>query len=116
MTNQVQLWPEGEVFTREVLIPTKYEPLPVKVTYTTPPFEIVVETWQNRDPAKVYALFRQFIVDWDQEDKLTDDVLMLFLIAYPGTDEAIFEGWCEHMKYVIGVSQVAMFDPPRILN
>lgn len=64
----------------------------MKVTYTTPPFEIVVETWQNRDPAKAYAMFRQFIVDWDQEDKLTDNVLMSFLIAYPGTDEAIFEG------------------------
>jgi hypothetical protein len=41
---------------------------------------------------------------------------MSFLVAYPGTDEAIFEGWCEHMKYVIGVSQAAMFEPPSILN
>ncbi|WP_254304453.1 hypothetical protein [Citrobacter freundii] len=98
MTNQVQLWPEGEVFTREVFIPTKYEPLPVEVTYIVPPFDNVVETWQNKDPAKAYALFRQFIVDWDQQDKLTDEILMCFLTAYPGTDEAIFVGWCEHMK------------------
>jgi hypothetical protein len=42
-----------------------------------------VETWQNRDPAKAYALFRQFIVDWDQQDKLTDDILMCFLAGYP---------------------------------
>lgn len=105
MTNQVQLWPEGEVFTREVLIPTKYEPLPVEVTYTVPPFEIVVETWQNRDPAKAYALFRQFIVDWDQQDKLTDDILMCFLAGYPGTEEAIFSGWYEHMKEVLTVNE-----------
>lgn len=59
---------------------------------------MVVETWQNKDPAKGYTLFRQFIVDWDQQDKLTDDVLMAFLVAYPGTDEAIFAGWCEYMK------------------
>lgn len=98
MTKQMLLWPEGEVFTREVLIPTKYEPLPVEVTYIVPPFDKVVETWQNREPAKAYAFFRQFIVDWDQQDKLTDEILMCFLTAYPGTNEAIFAGWCEHMK------------------
>lgn len=104
MTNQVQLWPEGEIFTREVLIPTKYEPLPVEITYTVPAFDVVVDTWQNKDPVKGYALFRQFIVDWDQQDKLTDDVLVSFLVAYPGTDEAIFAGWCEHMKKVLATN------------
>lgn len=76
----------------------------MQVTYTVPPFEIVVETWQNRDPAKAYALFRQFIVDWDQQDKLTDDILMCFLTAYPGTDEAIFAGGCEYMKESLATS------------
>lgn len=98
MTNQAQLWPEGEIFTREVFIPTKYDPLPVLVTYIVPPFDIVVETWQNKDPAKSYALFRQFIVDWDQQDKLTDDILISFLVGYLGTDEAIFSGWCKYMN------------------
>ncbi len=60
MTNHPQLWPEGETFIREVLIPTKYEPLPVLVTYTVPPFDTVVATWQNADPEKAYPLFRQF--------------------------------------------------------
>lgn len=104
MTNQTQLWPEGEVFTKEVLIPTKYEPLPVQVTYIVPPFDIVVETWQNKDPAKAYALFRRFIIDWDQQDKLTDEVLVAYLIKWPGTDMAIFAGWYEHMKEVLTVN------------
>lgn len=98
MTNLTQLWPEGEIFTREVLITTKDEPLPVEVTYIVPPYDAVVDTWQNKDPVKSYALFRQFIVDWDQEDKLTDYILQCFLAGYPGTDEAIFAGWCEYMK------------------
>lgn len=76
----------------------------MQVTYTVPPFEIVVETWQSRDPEKAYALFRQFIVDWDQQDKLTDEILMCFLTAYPGTDEAIFAGWCEYMKESLATS------------
>ena len=80
MTNQAQLWPEGEVFTREVMIPTKYEPLPVQMTYIVPPFDIVIETWQNKDPAKSYVLFRQFIVGWNQEDTLTEQILMGFYV------------------------------------
>jgi hypothetical protein len=47
-----QLWPEGDTFIREVLIPTKYEPLPVLVTYIVPPFDAVVATWQNTDPER----------------------------------------------------------------
>ena len=105
MTNQAQIWPEGETFTREVLIPTKYEPLPVEITYIVPAFDVVVDNCHNKDPAKGYALFRQFIVDWDQQDKLTDDVLMSFLLAYPGTDEAILAGWCEHMKKVLATNK-----------
>ena len=110
MTNQVQLWPEGEQFTREVIIPTGtglaeegvepagYEDFPVMVTFTVPPFDVVVETWRNTDPAKSYGLFRQFIVGWDQEDVLSDKVLMGFLYAYPGTDEALFKCWAEYVK------------------
>jgi len=103
--NQMQMWPEGETFIREVLIPTKYEPLPVLITFIVPPFDVVVETWQNKDPEKAYPLFRQFIVDWDQQDKLTDNVLMSFLVGYPGTDKAIFAGWCEHMKAVLAANE-----------
>ncbi|EMQ4444897.1 TPA: hypothetical protein ACGAON_002204 [Citrobacter freundii] len=110
------LWPEGEQFTREVLIPTKFEPLPVEITYIVPPFEVVVETWQNRDPAKGYTLFRQFIVDWDQQDKLTDDVLIAYLIKWPGTDMAIFDAWAEHMKDVIAKNLSAFPAPSCTLN
>lgn len=105
MNKPAQIWPEGETFSREVLIPTKYEPLPVEITYTVPAFDVVVDTWQNKDPAKGYGLFRQFIIGWDQQDKLTDDVLMAFLVAYPGTDEAIFSGWCEYMKKVLATNE-----------
>ena len=104
MTNQARLWPEGEIFTRKVLIPTNYDPLPVKVVYVVPPFDAVIETWQNKDPMKSYDLFRQFIVDWDQQEKLTDDILKCFLMAYPGTDEAIFAGWCEYMKEILAAN------------
>lgn len=67
MTNQVRLWPEGEVFTRKVMIPTNYEPLPVEVVYVVPPFEVVVALWQNKEHEKTYPLFRQFIQGWSLE-------------------------------------------------
>ncbi|EPJ8277290.1 TPA: hypothetical protein N2N62_004358 [Citrobacter freundii] len=105
MTNHPQLWPEGEIFIREVLIPTKYEPLPIVVTYIVPPFNVVVATWQNTDPEKAYSLFRQFIVDWNQQDKLTDNILQCFLVGYPGTDKAIFAGWCDHMKEALTANE-----------
>ncbi|EPF6161720.1 hypothetical protein MWS90_003641 [Citrobacter sedlakii] len=110
MNDKAQLWPEGELFTREVVIPTGaglpedgvepvgYEDFPIMVTFIVPPFEVVVETWRNTDPAKSFGLFRQFIVEWDQEDVLSDKVLMGFLYAYPGTDEALFKSWTEFMK------------------
>jgi hypothetical protein len=63
LTNQARLWPEGEVFTRKVLIPTNYDPLPVEVVYIVPPFEVVVALWQNKEHEKTYPLFRQFIQD-----------------------------------------------------
>lgn len=116
MTNHPQLWPEGETFIREVLIPTKYEPFPVLVTYTVPPFDIVVETWQNTDPEKAYSLFRQFIVDWDQQDKLTDDILISFLVTFPGTDKAIFNGWAEHMKERLAVSLAVFAQGTNSIN
>lgn len=116
MTNHPQLWPEGETFIREVLIPTKYEPLPVLVTYTVPPFDVVVATWQNADPEKVYPLFRQFIVDWDQQDKLTDDILISFLVTFPGTDKAIFNGWAEHMKERLAANQASFVHGTNSIN
>lgn len=110
MSNNAQLWPEGELFTCEVMIPTGagqpedgvepvgYEDFPVMVTFIVPPFDIVVETWMNKDPSKSYDLFRQFIADWDQEEMLTDKMLMGYLYAYPGTDVALFKCWMGHIK------------------
>ncbi len=98
MTNQARLWPEGEIFTREVLIPTKDGALPIEVTYVVPPFEVVVALWQNKEHEKTYPLFRQFIQGWSLEQNLTDNVLKAFLAAYSGTADAIFYGWSEYMK------------------
>lgn len=98
MINQARLWPEGEVFTRKVLIPTNYDPLPVEVVYVVPPFEVVVALWKNKDPEKMYPLFRQFIQSWSLEEKLTDSLLTTFIVAYSGTADAIFYGWSEYMK------------------
>ncbi|BET98198.1 hypothetical protein [Xenorhabdus taiwanensis] len=105
MKNKPQLWPAGEQFTREVIIQTNTNPLPVLITYTVPPFEAVVEAWQNTDPAKNYSYLRQFIVGWDLQETLTESVLIPFLIVYQGTYEAILNGWCEHMKGVLSVNQ-----------
>lgn len=116
MTNYPQLWPEGEIFIREVLIPTQCEPFPVLVTYTVPPFDIVVETWRNTDPEKAYSLFRQFIIDWDQQDKLTDDILISFLVTFPGTDKAIFNGWAEHMKERLAASLIVFTQGTDFIN
>jgi hypothetical protein len=123
-----QIWPEGEKFTREVMIPTGlgtpeggiepdgYEDFPVTVTFSVPPFDVVVETWKNTDPAKSYGLFRQFIVSWDQEYRLTDKVLMGYLYAYPGIDEALFRTWCEHMKEVLATNNQAFVQAPDSIN
>ncbi|EIY5070970.1 hypothetical protein MLE54_003867 [Klebsiella quasipneumoniae] len=116
MINQARLWPEGQVFTHKVLIPTNYDPLPVEVVYVVPPFEVVIETWQNKDPMKSYDLFRQFIVDWDQQEKLTDDILKCFLMAYPGTDKAIFSGWCEHMKEILAANHKCYSIISQVVN
>ncbi|AST79605.1 TPA: hypothetical protein U2L65_004665 [Citrobacter farmeri] len=117
MNDKAKLWPEGELFTREVVIqtglgpseegvePAGYEDFPVMVTFIVPPFDVVVETWRNTDPAKSFGLFRQFIVGWDQEEVLSDKVLMGFLYAYPGTDEALFKSWTEYMKSRLACSE-----------
>ena len=49
MTNQAHMWPEGETFTREVMISTEYEPFPVMITFVVPSFKAVVDIWQNKD-------------------------------------------------------------------
>ncbi|WP_312284908.1 hypothetical protein [Yokenella regensburgei] len=105
MKEQPLMWPEGETFVREVMIHTEDESFPVLVTFTVPKFEVAVEFWKNTDPDKAYGLFRQFIVDWDQQDKLTDDVLIAYLFKWPGTDAAIFSVWCEHMKKVLATNE-----------
>lgn len=110
MKCDMRLWPEGELFTREVIIPTGiglpeegvepvgYEDFPIMVTFRVPAFDVVVEMWRNTDPAKSFGLFRQFIVGWDQEDELTDKLLAEYLYAYPGADEAIFRTFCMYIK------------------
>lgn len=129
MTEATQLWPEGETFTREVIIPTGfgsclksdeepvgYEDFPVMVTFVVPPFEIVVDMWKNTVPERSYGLFRQFIVGWDQEEELTDKVLMGYLYAYPGTDEALFRCWMEYMKEKLEKNKAAFVHSPITIN
>ncbi|MGV0085932.1 phage tail assembly chaperone [Rahnella aceris] len=108
MNSTQRIWPEGDQFTLEVNIPTNFESLPVLITYVVPAFDVVVETWKNKDPAKSYSLFRKFIVDWDMQDKITDSVLMSFLTAYPGTPEAIFYAWAKHMREVLNAKSKAI--------
>lgn len=93
--------PTGAGLPEEGVKPVGYEDFPVMVTFKVPAFDVVVETWRNTDPAKSYSLFRQFIVGWDQEDELTDKMLVGYLYAYPGADEAIFTAFCEHIKAVM---------------
>lgn len=116
MKAHAQLWPEGKEFIREVLIPTKYDPLPVMITYVVPPFDVVVDAWQNTDPLRAYPLFRQFIVDWDQEDKLTDKILKSFLVAFPGTDKAIYDGWAEYMKVMLATNETVYAISSQAIN
>ena len=116
MTNQARLWQEGEVFTRKVLIPTNYDPLPVEVVYIVPPFEVVVALWQNKEHEKTYPLFRQFIQDWSLEEKLTDNVLKAFLAACSGTADAIFYGWSEYMKGFLAECQSELSFTPTTVN
>ncbi|MGG8133437.1 hypothetical protein PGO54_04970 [Klebsiella aerogenes] len=116
MTNQVRIWPEGEVFTRKVLMPTNYDPVPVEVVYVVPPFEVVVALWKNRDPEKMYPLFRQFIQSWSLEEKLTDNLLATFIVAYSGTADAIFYGWSEYMKGFLAECQSELSFTPTTVN
>lgn len=101
MNAKPQLWPAGEQFTREVIIQTNTDPVPVMITYTVPTFEAVVEAWQNTDPAKSYLQLRQFIIGWDLQETLTDTVLMSFLTSYSGTYEAILNGWCSYVNNIL---------------
>ena len=116
MSTKPQLWPAGEQFTREVIIQTNTDPIPVMITYTVPPFEAVVEAWQNTDPAKSYPQLRQFIIGWDLQDTLTDDVLISFLASYSGTHEVILNGWCEYMKKILEATQNSYFASSELIN
>jgi hypothetical protein len=116
MNSTQRIWPEGYQFTLEVNIPTNFESLPVLITYVVPAFEVVVETWENKDPAKAYTLFRQFIVDWDMQDRITDSVLMSFLMAYPGTSEAIFDAWAAHMKGILAANSLTYSQAAGAIN
>ncbi|EPI4694260.1 hypothetical protein ACS5QH_001701 [Morganella morganii] len=116
MSTKPQLWPAGEQFTREVIIQTNTDPLPVMITYTVPPFEAVIEAWQNTDPAKSYPQLRRFIIGWDLQETLTDTVLMSFLVTYSGTYEAILNGWCEQMKDTLAANQSLFSGAPVSVN
>lgn len=41
---------------------------------------------------------------------------MCFLTAYPGTDEAIFAGWGEHMKSLLEKNQESFIHSPNTIN
>lgn len=80
----MHLWPEGEKFTREVIMPTGagipeegvepvgFEDFPVMVTFRVPAFDVV---------------------------------LAGYLYAYPGADENMFRVFCEYVKEVILANQ-----------
>lgn len=116
MNSAQRIWPEGEQFTKPVTLQTNTGPLEVEITFTVPSFEVLVETWQNKDPEKSYPLFRQFLVDWDQEQKLTDTVLMMYLRAYEGASEAIFDVWATHMKEYIAANNQAYSQASGAIN
>lgn len=116
MSTKPQLWPAGEQFTREVIIQTNTALLPVMITYTVPPFEAVIEAWQNTDPTKSYLQLRQFIIGWDLQDTLTDDVLISFLASYSGTHEVILNGWCGHMKDRLTANQLLLSMVSLLVN
>lgn len=54
---------------------------------------------------KVQPLFRQFIVDWNQEATLTDYVLMSYLWGSLGAGEVMLKMWANHMKKVLATNQ-----------
>ncbi|MBJ8834366.1 hypothetical protein I5385_15060 [Citrobacter freundii] len=124
----MRLWPEGEQFTREVIMPTGaglpeegvepvgYEDFPVMVTFRVPAFDVMVEMWRNTDPAKSFGLFRQFIVAWDQEEELTDKMLAGYLYTYPGADENMFRVFCEHVKSQLEKNQESFIHSPNTIN
>lgn len=116
MSTKPQLWPTGEQFTREVIIQTNTDPVPVMITYTVPPFETAVEAWQNTDPAKSYPQLRQFIIGWDLQETLTGDVLISFLVTYSGTYKVIMDGWCMYMKEVLTANQFLFSEIPVSVN
>ncbi len=105
MIKDTRAWPEGEMFTKSVEIPVQDDLVEVEVTYTVPPFETLVAIHENCDPEMAYPLFRQFIVDWDLQDKLTDYVLMGFLAQNIQVSEVIFSAWADHMKKHIAARQ-----------
>lgn len=87
------------------MIPTNYDPVPVEVVYVVPPFEVVVALWKDKDPEKMYPLFHQFIQSWSLEEKLTDNLLATFIVAYSETADVIFAGWYEHMKDLLAINE-----------
>ncbi|WES90506.1 hypothetical protein [Dickeya fangzhongdai] len=116
MTNNGKIWPEGEQFTKEVLLHTEYEPLPVVITFTVPPFDVVVQAWQNSNPAKAYGLFRQFIVSWDQQERLTDEMLISFLYYFSGLEKSIYNSWAEYMKDTLPLNMAAFLHSSNAMN
>jgi len=114
--NDPRAWPEGTLFSKTVNLPSQGDLVEVEVTFTVPPFETVVDTFQNRDPDKAYPLFRKFIVDWDLQEKLQDHVLMCFLLQDIRVSEVMFAAWADHMKEHIAARQLNVMQSPATIN
>lgn len=116
MIDDPRAWPEGETFIRAVELPVQGDLVDVEVTFTVPPFETLVAMNENSDPEKAYPLFRQFIVDWDMEEKLTDYVLKCFLLQDIRVSEVMFSAWADHMKEHIAARQHNVMQAPPTIN
>lgn len=99
MTNQARLWPEGEMFTRKVIVPTEDSAVPVEVTYIVPAFDVLVEMVQNKDPGKNYDYLLQLIVEWDKvRGDMIDLILKSYILTCPGAYHTLIGAWYEYIS------------------
>lgn len=111
-----RVWPEGMTFEKTVILPTVDDPINVIITLIVPSFDKVIEAQRNRNPNKAYQLLRQFIIDWDLEDKLTDLGLMSFLSMDIDVSRIIYAAWCDHMKEHIAAQQPNVMQESVTIN
>lgn len=50
------------------------------------------------------------------QDRITDSVLMSFLMAYPGTSQAIFDAWSAHIKGLLAANNMTYSQAKDALN